>query len=237
MSNSVDKGKQPLHPCQTLFGSHWPALEEQNQSCTLLGDHGNDHGTNQCHLQKGKEVTSDISRSVKKRTKITAIDFGILGKKRRRLKSQRESQLTPNVELVTSPLSLAPPGTESSYMDYHTQHKSVSKCLRDLVKSKNNLVSRSENFNGTSSFVQPKISDLEEGRSKSVRTPAALSFMCRLQENNSHVASIPSSKIKLSDTNTMRVLEHEKCFDGSGVLSGTNNMDNYLISEIIYYST
>ncbi|KAK1397663.1 hypothetical protein POM88_007526 [Heracleum sosnowskyi] len=218
MSERVDKCKQPLHPYQTQLVSHWSALEQQNQSSTLLGDHGNYHGTNQWHLQKGKEVTSDISGSVKKRTKITAIDFGIVNKKRRRSRKQRESQHTPNVEHVPSLLSLAPPGTESSYMDYHIQHTSVSKCPRELVKSQKIFGSSLEDFNGTSSCVSPKI------RCESVRIPTAPSFLRRLEENNNHVTSIPSSKSFLSDTNIMKVLEHEKCSDGSGVLSDNLSM-------------
>ncbi|KAL8156400.1 hypothetical protein AgCh_001474 [Apium graveolens] len=216
MSSRVDKGKQPLHPCQTQLVSHWSALEKQNQSSTLLGDHGNDHRTNQWHLQKGKDVTSHISGAVKKRTKLTAIDFGILGKKRRRSKSQRESQLAPNVEHVPSPLSLAPPVPEASYIDYSTLHKRVSQCARELVKS--------QKVNCKSSYAPPKISDLEEGRCENVRIPTAPSYLCSEEENNNHVASIASSKRKSSDTNIMKVLEHEKCCDGSGVLSDNLSM-------------
>lgn len=224
MSKRVDKGKQPARTYQNPWVALWSAHEEQNQSSTLLGDHGNDHGTNQRNFQKGMEVTSDISGSFKKRTKSTAIDFDILkSKKRRRSRKQIESQHIPNVEHVPSLLALDPPGTESTYMD-HFQHTSVSQFPGKRVKSPKILGCSLEDIKGKSSCVPPKISDLEEGRCESERIPTAPSFLCRVEEINNHITSMPSSKRNLSDTNIMKVMEHEKCSNGSGVLSDNLSM-------------
>lgn len=250
-----DRGKQPMHPGEFPWMSHWSALEEQNLLSTLLGSHGTDHGTNQWHLQKGKEITSDITGSVKQHTKMSAIDFGILKsdrvkRSRNRKKNRPEpldpsivnlyqkSQHTPNIEHAPSLLSLAPPGTESSYMDHHIQHISVSQWPGELVNAQQILGSSlgfsapfPDNFNGKTSCVSPGIIDRGEGICESGSIPTAPSFLYRVEKNDNHVKSIPSSKRKLSGTNITEVMEPTKCIDGSRVLYGKKYIVNCFFSE------
>lgn len=253
MYDRVDKGKQPMHPNQPLWMSHLSALQEQNQLSPLLDD----NSTNQWHLQKGKEITSCISGSAEQRTEVKAIDFGIINgnqamssknESNNRLESLDSSiinvtqngQRTLNTERVPPLLSLAPPGTETSYMDPHIQHKSVSQCPREPVRSQMFLGSSlafseslPENSSGTASRVSPQIYNLGGGRHDNGSNPTAPSFVYSIEENVNHVRSILSSKRKLSDTNIMEVTEHEKCSNhcGPGFVSGKKYMVNYLLSK------
>lgn len=253
MYDRVDKGKQPMHPNQSLWMSHLSALKEQNQLSPVLDD----NGTNQWHLQKEKEITSYISGNAEQRTEVKAIDFGILNgnramssrnKSNNRLESldssviniSQNGQRTLNTEHVPPLLSLAPPGTETSYMDSHIQHKSVSQSPREPVRSQMVLGSSfafpeslPENLSGTGSRVSPQIYDLGEGRHENGRNPTAPSFVHGIDENVNHIRSKLSSKRKLSDTNIMEVPEHEKCNNhcGPGFVSGKKYMVNYFMSR------
>lgn len=246
MFNHVDKGKQPMYPYQLVWIPRWPILEEKNQLSNFVGHHAYDPRINQWPSQKNKEISSDISGSVKPCMKINAIDFGILkndqemnSRNQRRDRPELfdstitnfilESQPTSNSEYVSSLLSLAPPGTESSFMGSHIQHQSVSQCPTELVTSHKIFGTSlgfsaplSEDIRGTSSRVSHQISDLGERNIGCVTIPKAPSFQFRVEENDNHARSIPSSKRKLSDTNILKVGEHEKRNDSSGVLSGKN---------------
>lgn len=254
MFNHVDKGKQPMYPYQLVWIPRWPILEEKNQLSNFVGHHAYDPRINQWPLQKNKEISSDISGSVKPCMKINAIDFGILkndqemnSRNQRRDRPELfnsnitnfilESQPTSNGEYVSPLLSLAPPGTESSSMGSHIQHHSVSRCPTELVTS-HKIFGTSlgfsaplpEDIRGTSSCVSHQISDLGERNFGCVTIPTAPSFQFRVEENDNHVRSMPSSKRKLSDTNILKVGEHEKWNHSSGVLSGKNFIDNCFIS-------
>lgn len=248
MYDRVDKGKQPMHPNQSLWMSHLSALQKQNQLSPIRED----KGTNRWHVQKEKEITSYISGSVEQRTEVKAIDFGILNGvqamssrngSNNRLESLNSSivnisqngQRTLNTERVPPLLSLAPPGTETSYMDSHIQHKSVSQCPRELLKSKMVLGSSlafseslPENLSSTGSRVSPQKFAMGEVRHESGSNPTAPSFVYSLEENVNHVRSILSSKRKLSDTNIMKAPEHEKCSNpcGPGFMSDNLLMRN-----------
>ncbi|XP_017230191.1 uncharacterized protein LOC108204976 isoform X2 [Daucus carota subsp. sativus] len=231
MYDRADKGKQPMHPNQSLWMSHWSAVQEQNQISTLV----HDNGMNQLHVQKGKEVTSYMSRSSEKRTEVQAIDFGILhGNQAMSSRKERDYRLdsldsstvnlsqnrhhTLNTEQVPPLLSLAPPGTETSYMESHIQQKTILQCPSDLVKSQMVLSSSlafpeslAENLSGTASHVSSRLYDLGEGRLENRSNSKTPSFVCSVEENGNHVRSILPSKRKLSDTNIRTVAKHEKC--------------------------
>ncbi|KAL8116138.1 uncharacterized protein LOC141667318 isoform X2 [Apium graveolens] len=236
MYDRVDKGKQPMHPNQSLWMSRLSALQQHNQLYPLLDE----NGTNQWHLQKGKEITSYISGSAEQRPEVKAIDFGILNG-HQAMSSRNESnnrfesldssiinvsqngQRTLNTERVPPLLSLAPPGTDTSYIDSHIQHKSVSQCPLEPVRSQMVLGSSldfsesfPENLSGTTSHVSPQIYDLGEGRHENGSNPTAPSFVYSIEENVNHVRSMLSSKRKFSDTNIMEVPELEKCSNHCG---------------------
>lgn len=251
MYDRADKGKQPMHPNQSLWMSHWSAVQEQNQFSTLV----HDNGMNQLHVQKGKEVTSYMSRSSEKRTEVQAIDFGILhGNQTMSSRKERDYRLdsldsstvnlsqnrhhTLNTEQVPPLLSLAPPGTETSYMESHIQQKTILQCPSDLVKSQMVLSSSlafpeslAENLSGTASHVSSRLYDLGEGRLENRSNSKTPSFVCSVEENGNHVRSILPSKRKLSDTNIRTVAKHEKCSNhcAAGFVSGKNYVDNYFI--------
>lgn len=254
MYDRVDKGKQPMHPNQSLWMSNLSALQEQNRLSTLL----HENGTNQWHLQKGKEITSYTSGSAEQRTEVKAIDFDILnGNQAMSSKNEsnnrqesldssivnlsQNSQHCLNTERVAPLLSLAPPGTETSYMNTHIQHKSVSQCPGEQVKSQMVLGSSlafseslPENLSGIASRVPPQIFDPGEGRHENGSNPTAPSFVYSIEENVNHVRSILSSKRKLLDTNIMKVPEHEKCSNrcGPGFVSGKKYINKYCLENL-----